>query len=389
MAGQNLDSTARSFDYALVGAGLSNCLVALALARHQPAARIVLIDAAKEIGAEHTWSFHETDVSAEDLNWLSELSEHRAESHEVRFQHYSRTLNSAYFTITGERLRRVVTACFDAHPNFELLLGSRVEKVAAQQVQLASGERLDAKLVIDARGPELLRADVAGYQKFLGLLLEWDEPHGIERAILMDAEVEQLDGFRFVYVLPFGPRRALVEDTYFSDGAQLNRELLRERVLAYVALQGLPKPSVVREEVGVLPLPRRLRFASSESPLAAGYGGGFLHPTTGYSLPIAVRLANFIARRAPEQLFGADFEKFSSEHRRQARFAELLNRLLFQGFAGEKRHAVFERFYRLPEPTIARFYALQTTPLDRTRILCGRPPRGISLKRALFGGLHS
>jgi hypothetical protein len=41
------------------------------------------------------------------------------------------------------------------------------------------------------------------------------------------------------------------------------------------------------------------------------------------------------------------------------------------------------RFYGLPEETIQRFYALQMSTLDKTRLICGRPPRGFSLRRAL------
>jgi len=48
---------------------------------------------------------------------------------------------------------------------------------------------------------------------------------------------------------------------------------------------------------------------------------------------------------------------------------------------------VLERFYRLPESSIARFYALSTTAFDRARILCGRPPRGMSFGRAFTKGL--
>jgi lycopene beta-cyclase len=35
---------------------------------------------------------------------------------------------------------------------------------------------------------------------------------------------------------------------------------------------------------------------------------------------------------------------------------------------------VLERFYRLPEPLVHRFYAGRLTFLDRARILSGRPP---------------
>ncbi len=388
MVGQSLDNETAACDYLLVGAGLSNCLLALALARFAPRARVVLVDRVESIGARHTWSFHASDAHASDLDWLTPLVAHRSNGHEVRFERYSRVLEGAYCTVTGDRLRQEVERCFRTHPNFELLLGQGVVEVGDAHAVLANGQRIRAALVIDARGPEFIDADISGYQKFVGLELEWERPHGIERALLMDAEVEQLDGFRFMYVLPFGPTRALVEDTYFSDTATLDVPLLRERIFSYVRAQGLSSPRSVREETGVLPLPRRVRLGATRSPLRTGYAGGFLHPTTGYSFPVAARLASFIARRPPDALFGADFDRFLREHARQLRFGELLNRLLFQAFEPERRSGVFERFYRLPEATIARFYALETTPLDRTKILCGRPPRGLSLKRALLGGLH-
>jgi lycopene beta-cyclase len=44
---------------------------------------------------------------------------------------------------------------------------------------------------------------------------------------------------------------------------------------------------------------------------------------------------------------------------------------------------VFERFYRMPETVIGRFYALALTRFDRARLLIGRPPRGFSLRSTL------
>ena len=39
---------------------------------------------------------------------------------------------------------------------------------------------------------------------------------------------------------------------------------------------------------------------------------------------------------------------------------------------------MFERFYRLPEPLIERFYAARSTRFDKLRILSGKPPVPIS-----------
>ena len=38
------------------------------------------------------------------------------------------------------------------------------------------------------------------------------------------------------------------------------------------------------------------------------------------------------------------------------------------------RYRILERFYRLDEKLIARFYAGQSRPTDRARVLMGKPP---------------
>ncbi|MGV2481534.1 UNVERIFIED_CONTAM: lycopene cyclase, partial [Salmonella enterica subsp. enterica serovar Weltevreden] len=66
--------------------------------------------------------------------------------------------------------------------------------------------------------------------------------------------VPQLDGYRFLYALPFGPRTLLVEDTYFSDGEDLAPDTVRQRALDYAAQQGWQVSGIAREEVGILPM---------------------------------------------------------------------------------------------------------------------------------------
>jgi lycopene beta-cyclase len=240
--------------------------------------------------------------------------------------------------------------------------------------------------VIDARGPDERSATTCGWQKFLGQELVLAAPHGLDRPILMDATVEQLDGFRFCYVLPIGPDRVLVEDTYFSDTQYTDVAALRERIADYIARRGWRAVRLEREEVGVLPLPWAGDIAPvATRPLVAGYAGGWFHPVTGYSFPIASRLAARIAGATVHELFGGVLTEHARSHARQLKFALRLNHMLFRWFAPAKRYHVLERFYRLPEAVIRRFYALELTAADRARILIGRPPKGLSL-RAVLGG---
>jgi len=375
----------RTFDYVLVGGGLQSTLLALALRARQPNATLAVVERAATLGGNHTWSFHDGDVLAGSMRWLDPLVAHRWPAHDVVFPGLRRTIHQAYYSIPSTRVDSVVRAALCSSAGSAVLTGSEVATVGPRSVTLADGSVLEARLVVDARGPGMpARGDAAGYQKFLGLELATEDASRLARPCLMDATVPQIDGFRFVYTLPLAADRVLIEDTYFSDSPALDEQALRARVMDYARGQGLRSPRVVREETGVLPLPwRGLLPHPTEPPLVAGYAGGWFHPVTGYSLPIAVRLAEHVAAHAPEAVFGQGLDRLALRHRRQARFAHWLNRLMFCAYPPHQRWHVLERFYGLPEATIARFYALQLRTLDRFRILGGRPPAGLSLRFAL------
>ena len=73
----------------------------------------------------------------------------------------------------------------------------------------------------------------------------------------------------------------------------------------------------------------------------------------------------------------------------QQAFYRFLNRMLFRAARPERRHLVMQKFYRLPQPAIERFYAGRTSLRDMARILSGKPPVPIlSALRAIPGRPH-
>jgi len=374
-----------SFDVVLVGGGLQSALVALAVLAKRPTARVALVERAERLGGNHTWSFHAGDVPADSRAWVDPLVVARWSGFDVVFPEVRRGFDSEYASVDSARLHEVVTEAIAKSAGSRIFHGAKATAVLSNEVLLADGTSLHASLVVDARGPGESQdyLDV-GFQKFVGLELKLKRPSPITRPLLMDASVAQTDGFRFFYVLPFTPDRVLVEDTYFSDTRDLDAASLRAGALLYAEQAGLDVASVVREEGGQLPLPLSWSYAPSEqSPLVAGFHGGFFHPTTGYSFPVAVRVARHVAEQLGGDVFGAEWRTLVDRHARQVRFAIMLNRLLFGATPPHHRRDVLERFHRLPEATIRRFYALETTAADRARIICGRPPRGVSLHAAL------
>jgi lycopene beta-cyclase len=372
-------------EYILVGGGLQNALILLALLDRRPDTRLTLIERDDQLGGNHTWCFHAGDVPEPARGWLTPLIVKTWPAHDVRFPDHRRRLDEEYCAVTSPALHREVIRRIAAAPHARLVMGS-ASTLEEKSVRLEDGRVFSGRLVVDARGP-VRGAFAGGYQKFVGLELQVAPGTAPRVPMLMDATVAQLDGFRFVYVLPWEHDRVLIEDTYYSENARLDKETLTRGILEYAAQNGMPVVRVLREEQGVLPIPTRFASTSrAESPITAGYAGGLFHPTTGYSFPIAVRFALHLAGRGVEAALDADYQRFLSRHRRQVRFCTRLNQLLFHAFAPAQRYRVLERFYRLPVGTIRRFYALETTLGDRAQILCGRPPTGFSWSRLLAGG---
>jgi lycopene beta-cyclase len=377
---------AHDFDYLLVGGGLGNALIALGLLEQRPSVRLALVEQQPTLGGNHVWCFHAGDVDAASQRFVAPLVSARWPRYEVRFPHWARTLEEPYAAVRSEGLDAAVKRAFAQHPACRLLLEERAVAVTARSVTLASGRELSGSIVIESRGPgALTAAPSVGYQKFLGLELKLRRPCPILHPLLMDARLPQADGFRFMYALPFASDRVLLEDTYFSDSPSLDYAHVEAEVLAYAAKNGFDVECVVRRERGVLPLPTRLRSVPNpalEGPLVAGYQGAWFHPVTGYSFPIAVRVARAIAGCDPAGLRAEVWPALLREQRSQLRFCLLLNKLFFGAFAPEQRRNVIERFYRQSPEAIRRFYAMTLTHTDRARLLCGRPPRGLSLSRA-------
>lgn len=366
-------------DVLLVGGGLANCLIALRLHALRPDLRITILESGAAPGGNHTWSFHGSDLRPAEREWLLPLASHSWQYYEVCFPERQRRIAGAYYSLSSERLRQAVMAL----PGADIRCGVRAAKVAPQAVQLSDGQTLGARLVIDGRGTGA--GDSAGlvlrYQKFLGQELQLAGPHGLTGPLLMDATVEQRDGYRFVYLLPFGPDRLLVEDTYYSDTPALDAPSLRLNIDNYVHARGWTLREMIREETGVLPIVLDAEF-DSFWPLAdaglprAGLHAGLFHHTTGYSLPEAAALADDLA--AVTDLCSAHIGPWIRD-RAQRRWQEqrlfrMLNRMLFLAAAPAERYRVLQHFYRLPQAVIERFYAGRTSINDARQILSGRPP---------------
>ena len=374
-------------DVAIVGAGLAGGLIALALARRHPGLDVRLIDGGDRVGGNHVWSFFGGDVAAADRWIVAPLVSYAWPAHQVAFAGHRRRIEAPYHSIESERFDAAVRA---ALPAGALMLGTPAVAVTPTAVELAGGTLVQAGGVVDARGAGDLAPLDLGWQKFVGQELTLAAPHGLDAPVIMDATVEQIDGYRFVYCLPFASRRMFVEDTYYADGPAIEADRSRTLIAAYAAARGWQATGVAREEAGALPVAMGGDFAaywrgggSGEGVAKAGMRAALFHPLTGYSLPDAVRSASLLAglsRFDAGSLHAATWRQ-ASEAWAARGFYRLLSRMLFRAAEPGERHRVLDRFYRLSPHLISRFYAGRSTMTDKARILAGRPP--VPVGRAL------
>ncbi|MGL5839496.1 MAG: lycopene beta-cyclase CrtY [Sphingorhabdus sp.] len=372
-------------DLAIVGGGLAGGLIALAVAKSRPELKIVLVEQENHFGGNHIWSFFASDIAPEHRWLTAPLVTYGWSGYDVHFPDHSRSLDNIYYSIESERLDWLLRQNL---PASALMAGRKVKAVSPRLVVLDGAQRINACGVIDARGVADYHHLDCGWQKFTGQLMQLSEPHNLTRPIVMDATVDQHDGYRFVYVLPFGMDKVFVEDTYYSDRPEMDPRIHRQRLAAYADGKGWKVERVVREETGVLPVVMggdlENYWASGSGRTAkAGARGAFFHPITSYSLPDAVRLATFVSE-LPD--FDGDrlnmlLRQRAEEHWKNGKYYRMLNRMLFRASHHNERYRIFERFYRLKPGLIERFYAGQSTGADKARILSGKPP--VPIGRAL------
>ncbi|MBK7540141.1 MAG: hypothetical protein IPI49_33265 [Myxococcales bacterium] len=210
--------------------------------------------------------------------------------------------------------------------------------VGANAHAAAEAVELVARAVIDARGPIAGAFDGrAGYQKFIRLEAAAPRRTGSPAHMLIDARVAQVDGFRFFYVLPLtsdppADRRHLllwlrlpgrqhlrerIASTPASEVAGRRRSCAKDRSRHWHA--GLTAPGQVHGDdqaadrrpgrpgqrcATTRPTAPTGPTTATGATLVAGYQGGWFHAATGYSFPVALRLALAIAATGAAELPG-------------------------------------------------------------------------------------
>ena len=270
-------------DVVVLGAGLAGLSLAARLARAPSGPRVVVVEPRTAYQDDRSWCFWQPEQHE-----LSHLVSHRwttwsfsdAAGSAVRHQ----VPELFYQYIRGIDFYSSAQADIAQSPRVDLRLGVRAEMVSAVpdgvRVETSAGTLL-ARQVIDTR-PRPAAAML--YQSFVGVEFECGGQHPFDptEVTLMGSLATDEQGLSFVYALPLGPNRAIVEWTRFGT-APIKRELLAGELDHVLSGLGLNDVRRVRTEGGVLAMGLgRQTVPEIPGVVLAGNAGGALRAASGY-----------------------------------------------------------------------------------------------------------
>lgn len=287
-----------------------------------------------------------------------------------------------YQTVGAVDFSRYVMDALEAAPGVTCLEGNvtRIEDGEEQATVWVDGQPYHGRWVFDSRfshedfvPPE---GHVCLWQRFQGWeIATASDQFDPETATLMDLRVAPLqatvEGWRFFYVLPMTPRRALVELVYLNnDYDAMALPTYIERVL------GIDDYHILRREAGAIPLSTApLQRQLGRRVMAIGMKGGLIKPSTGYGF---LRIQED-AQAIVHSLLGHGHPFDVGEDRSFYRFCDvmMLRVLARRGawalplFSALFRHNTLDR--------VLRFMDESATPLQAARLTLSLLPRALTL----------
>lgn len=368
------------YEYAILGSGCSGLSFCHYLLERGVDGPVLILDRRESFSDDRTWCFWDVEPTP-----FSHLAIHRWNSWSVHAEGRSavQTTNRfPYLCITGADFYRHALQSVAARGNVTLRLGEEIHGYheTADGVSIKTSEgTYRARRVLDARG--LLRGSRAMEaarsgsrwipQKFVGLRLRASRPvFDSSTCTLMDFSVSQKRGVRFMYVLPFTPREALVENVYLAE-LDVSPEEHREEISGYLSeTHGLREDEYIvdAEERGYIPMtdyrfPRR----HGECVQTIGMLGGETRPSTGYAF---LRIQRY-CRALAESMTGG--RPMSRVHPRRY---DLLDAVFLRFMLERPKElpGVFGRmFASVPADSLVRFLTERSAPPDELRLLLALP----------------
>ena len=365
-----------SYDYIIAGAGAAglSLLTRMISSSNFSEKKFLVIDRAPKRSNDRTWCFWEKDTGFfEEIVYRKWK---RLSFHSLQFNAELSIEPYQYKMIRGIDF---YNWCFDKinrQKNIEIVYGElsfRTDSSGNNKIFLDSSElNTNGAIVFNSihhfRKQNNKTIDLL--QHFKGWIIETDDIlFDGSIATLMDFRISQADGSTFVYVMPFGPSKALVEYTLFSENI-LEQHQYDTAIRNYIKdFLGIEHFRIVEEEFGIIPM-TNARFPFYENGMYnIGTAGGQTKASTGYTFHFIQKqtsmIVNSLANNKPLQELVFSPARFSF-------YDSVLLQVLQNGKPGGRE--VFSRlFQRNKAAGIFKFLDNETSLLEELRLMSSLP----------------
>jgi lycopene beta-cyclase len=277
-----------SYNLVIIGGGCAGLALARQLVRAAPGLRFLVLEARTAYTDDRSWCFwgrdHHTLAALVSMRWDRWMFSRHGGQDTVQQQS-----GWSYQYIRSIDYYQRALACLAASKNASIRMGVHVLEIQQASHGLhitTTAGAMCAQHAVDTR-PQLIGSAPMMFQSFIGEELVGDQAACQTAGLMLDMATDT-HGFRFVYRLPLGPDRVLIEATRFAR-APVNLEVLaadQARARARYA----PNGSVVRQEQAHLPMgywPAQAAALGSQHSnpsglVLAGQSAGALRASTGY-----------------------------------------------------------------------------------------------------------
>lgn len=367
----------QTYDFIIAGGGAAGLSLAYHLAKSPLGeSRILIIDKDSKTQNDRTWCYWSREPTLFDRlsfrTWdrLGFVSDDLSLAIPLGDYRYRMIRGIDFYHFTREELNRC--------PNITFLQGE-VERIEDGQDLAAvsvDGERFSGSWVFDSLfRSEEFNPKPESYHYLKQHFKGWEIQTPVDAfdpglPILFDFRTPQEGRMRFIYILPFSPREALVEYTLFSADL-LKPEAYQAGLRDYIArVMKLPDYRILSEENGIIlmtdqPFPRK----GGQRILFTGTRGGRVKPSTGYAFLRIQQDSAAIVRSL--QQHGHPFEIPQTPGRYRL-FDSIMLQLMYRR-GGDLKGIFTELFQHNPIERIFGFLDETGSALDNARLMLSLP----------------
>ena len=308
------------FDYLICGGGASGLSIAsgLSLDQYFTNKKILIIDPEfPKKKNDRTWCFWENDKS----DW-DDLTHYKWEKVIFNSPQINKTISLnplRYKMLKSMSYYKKNNDLILKNPNIQYL-NDKVVKVDDKgnfcEVKTENNIYQSKKVFNSILNWELLKNN-SKYplliQHFEGWFIKTEKDVFNEKeATFMDFSIEQNSNTRFMYVLPFSKREALIEYTLFSKDL-LEKKGYEKSIINYLKEAGITNYSITNKESGEIPMTGfPFHKQNSKNIIYIGSAGGWSKPSTGYTFKNIERKSKLLLKFLKTK---DDFKNFSKTTR--------------------------------------------------------------------------